>query len=69
MKLYFFPFAPNPTKVRLYIAEKRERGAAIELEEVLVNLVEGEQNGPEHLARNPRGALPVLELDSGSRGW
>ena len=31
-----------------------------------VSLGEGEQNSPEHLARNPRGALPVLELDDGS---
>ena len=23
MKLYFFPVAPNPTKVRLYLAEKK----------------------------------------------
>ena len=66
MKLYFFPIAPNPTRVRLYLAEKAEAGGPIELEEVLVNLPEGEQRKPEHLARNPAGALPVLELDDGS---
>ena len=37
MKLYFFPIAPNPTRVRLYVAEKRAAGATIELEEVPVN--------------------------------
>ena len=26
MKLYTFPFAPNPTKVMLYIAEREEAG-------------------------------------------
>jgi glutathione S-transferase len=66
VKLYFFPVAPNPTKVRLYIAEKREAGTSIPLEEIVVSLIEGEQQSPEHLARNPRGALPVLELDDGS---
>ena len=66
MKLYVFPIAPNPTRVRLYLAEKREAGCAIEVEEVMVNLREGEQRTPEHLARNPFGKLPVLELDDGS---
>lgn len=66
MKLYFFPVAPNPTKVRLYLAEKREGGATIPIEECSVNLRNGEQRSPEHLARNPRGKLPVLELDDGS---
>ena len=60
MKLYHFPGAPNPTRVLLFAREK-----ASEIEEVVVSLIEGEQNRPEHLARNPRGALPVLELDSG----
>lgn len=61
MKLYCFPVAPNPTKVRVYLAEK-----GIEIPEVLVSLPKGEQRLPEHLARNPLGALPVLELDDGS---
>ncbi len=66
MKLYFFPVAPNPTKVRLYLAEKTAGGAEIDLTEVTVNLREGEQKRPEHLARNPFGKLPVLELDDGT---
>lgn len=66
MKLYVFPVAPNPTKVRLYLAEKAEAGHGIELEEVTVSLPEGEQNTAEHAARNPFKRLPVLELDDGS---
>ncbi len=66
MKLYFFPIAPNPTRVRLYLAEKAAGGARIPIEEVPVNLIGGEQNAPEHLARNPFGAVPVLERDDGS---
>ena len=60
------PVAPNPTRVRLYVAEKREGGADMALTEVRVNLVKGEQNAPEHLARNPFGRSPVLGLDDGS---
>ena len=67
MKLYTFPVAPNPTKVRLYLAEKAALGCTIELEEVTVNLVEREHRSAEHIARNPFGTLPVLELDSGAR--
>ncbi len=61
MKIYTFRVAPNPTRVRVYLREK-----GIALEEVLVNLREGEQKSKEHLARNPFGNLPVLELDDGS---
>jgi len=66
MKLYVFPVAPNPTKVRLYLAEKAAGGATIDLSQVTVNLPQGEQRKPEHLTRNPFGRLPVLELDEGS---
>jgi glutathione S-transferase len=62
VKLYTFVIAPNPTKVRVYLAEK-----GIEIEQVSVNLPQGEQRSPEHLARNPLARLPVLELDDGSR--
>lgn len=66
MKLYFFPVAPNPTKVRLYLAEKRAAGGKLEVIEESVSLPEGEHRKPAHLARNPLGRLPVLELDDGS---
>jgi len=66
MKLYFFPVAPNPTRVRLYLAEKAEAGGRIELEEVVVKLPEGEQRTDAHLLRNPLGRLPVLEFDDGT---
>lgn len=65
MKLYSFPIAPNPTRVRLYLAEKAEAGAPIPIETVTVNLGSREQNSDAHRARNPLGALPVLELDDG----
>ena len=66
MILHFFPVAPNPTKVRLYIAEKEIGGSSLGIDESLVNLQSGEQNSPEFLVRNPLGKLPALELDDGS---
>ena len=65
MKLYWVQVAPNPTKVRLYLAEKNAAGADIALDDQVVRLMKGEQNTPEFLAINPFGALPVLELDDG----
>ncbi len=65
MKLYVFPVAPNPTKVRLYLAEKAAGGASLPIEEVQVSLPEGEQNSEEFRQRNPFTRLPVLELDDG----
>ena len=61
MKFYTFPPAPNPARVGFYLREKD-----IELETVIVDFLKGEQNSPEHLARNPAGTAPVLELDDGS---
>jgi|TARA_B100000315_G_scaffold112565_3_gene103145 glutathione S-transferase len=61
MKLYYFPIAPNPTKVRVYLAEK-----GIQVDEVVVDFRQQEQRSEQHLARNPLGKLPVLELDDGS---
>jgi glutathione S-transferase len=58
--------APNPTRLRLYLAEKALGGCPIELEFSSVDLPKGEQNSSEHLVRNPLGRLPVLELDDGS---
>ena len=52
MKLYDFPFAPNPRKVRVYLAEK-----GIQVPREMVNLPKGEQNSPEFLKRNPDDAV------------
>ena len=61
MKLYDFIGAPNPRKVRVYLAEK---GIEVPLEQV--NIMSGENRTPEFLKKNPLGGLPVLELDNGS---
>jgi glutathione S-transferase len=61
MKVYDFVGAPNPKRLRVYLAEK---GLTIPC--VPVNIVTGENRTPEFLKRNPLGGLPVLELDDGS---
>lgn len=61
MKLYDFPGAPNPKKLRVYLAEK---GIAVPIEQV--DIVSGKNRSPEFLKKNPLGGLPVLELDDGS---
>ena len=66
MKLYMVPLAPNPTKVMLYIAEREELGTEMGIEQIVVNTVKGRHKEPEHLARNPFGTVPTLELDDGS---
>jgi glutathione S-transferase len=66
MKLYMVPLAPNPTKVMLYIAERAELGLDMGIEQIVVNTVKGRHKEPEHLARNPFGTVPALELDDGT---
>lgn len=61
MKLYDFQYAPNPRKLRVYLAEK---GIAIPL--VPVDLLKDEQRAPEFLQLNPTGGVPVLVLDDGT---
>jgi len=61
MKLYSNRFAPSPRRVRMFAAEK-----GIRLEIVEVDISAGETRAAEFLARNPRGELPVLELDDGT---
>jgi len=61
MKLYDSKLAPNPRRVRIFLAEK-----GVEIESVQVDIGSAENRGPEFLARNPLGGVPVLELDDGS---
>ena len=65
MKLYMVPLAPNPTKVMLYIAERAAAGTELPIKQIVVNTLKGRHKEPEHLARNPFGTLPVLELEDG----
>jgi glutathione S-transferase len=61
MKIYDFVGAPNPKKLRVYLAEK-----GIKVPTEAVDIVQGMNRKPEFLKKNPMGGLPVLELDDGS---
>ena len=67
MKLYWFRVAPNPTRVRLCIAEKQAAGSDIEIQSVVIKIVKGEGQTPEFLQKSPFGTVPVLELEDGFR--
>jgi glutathione S-transferase len=61
MKLYDVSQAPNPRRVRIFLAEK-----GIEVPLVPVDLQRGENRSAEFLRRNPSGKVPLLELDDGT---
>jgi glutathione S-transferase len=61
MKIYDFNLAPNPRRLRIFVAEK---GLKIPTEQV--DIFARKNRTPEMLAKNPAGGLPFLELDDGS---
>jgi len=60
MKLYDSPHAPNPRRVRMFLAEK-----GVSLPTVSVDLGKLEQKSADFAAVNPLRRTPALELDSG----
>lgn len=52
--------APNPRRVRIFLAEK-----GIKLPVRVLSIVNGEHKGDEFLAINPLGQVPALALDDG----
>jgi glutathione S-transferase len=60
MKIYDFKLAPNPRRVRIFLAEK---GISVPFEEV--DIFKGINRQPEFLKKNSLGGIPVLELDDG----
>jgi len=61
MKLYDFARAPNPRRVRVFLAEK---GMSVPTEQVDLGTLQ--QKTPEFTAINPMQRLPVLVLDDGT---
>ena len=53
--------APNPRRVRIFIAEK-----GLDLPETPINLMKREHKSDEHRARNSLGQVPTLVLDDGT---
>ena len=61
MKLYDLKNAPNPRRVKIFLAEKK---VTLPIEEL--DIETRQHKAPEFLAKNPLGQLPVLELDDGT---
>jgi glutathione S-transferase len=61
MKIYNSPTAPNPRRVRVFLAEK---GVQVPYEDVDIGKAVNRQ--PEFRKKNPMAGVPVLELDDGA---
>jgi glutathione S-transferase len=61
MKIYDFALAPNPRRVRIFLAEK---GIDILYEQVDIGT--GQNREAWFIEKNPIGSLPVLEFDDGT---
>lgn len=61
MKLYDMTHAPNPRRVRIFLAEK-----GVEIEKVEVDVMGGENLQSAFLAINPRGVVPALQIEDGT---
>lgn len=62
MKLYDMKMAPNPRRVRIFLAEK----GISDFDRVEIDISEGENLREEFLKINPRGQIPTLVLDDGT---
>ena len=60
MKLYDYPGAPNPRRVKIFAFEK-----GMKLELIRCDLAKGEHKQQEFIKKNPSGKIPVLELNDG----
>jgi glutathione S-transferase len=61
MKILEFTQAPNPRRVRVFLAEK---GLQVPFEQV--NIGAADNRKPDFLKINPMGGVPVLQLDDGT---
>jgi len=61
MKLYVAPYAPNPRRVVMFMAEKD----IADIEIISLNLQEGEHRTDAFRAKSPLSQIPTLELDDG----
>jgi glutathione S-transferase len=61
VRLYDYTRAPNPRRVRIFLAEK-----GITVPMVQLDLFQDAHLTPDALKRNPYRGLPVLELDDGT---
>jgi glutathione S-transferase len=58
---FYNSIGPNPRVVKMFMAEK-----GLDIPRVEVDLMAGDNRREAHLARNPAGQMPTLELDDGA---
>lgn len=63
MKLYEMRRAPNPRRLRIFLAEKGIDLADLDIEQL--DLAAGDNLSADFRAKNPMGGVPVLEFDDG----
>ena len=61
MKLYDTKTAPNPRRVRIFLAEK-----GVDVPTVQVDIAGKENRSSPYIDKNPLGGVPMLELDDGT---
>ncbi len=61
MQLYDTKTAPNPRRVRIFLAEK-----GVEVATVQVDIAGRENRNSPYIDKNPLGGVPMLELDDGT---
>ena len=62
MKVYDTPLAPNPRRVRWFMAEK----GITDVDVITLSLMAGEHKTPEYLGKAGLANVPMLELDDGT---
>lgn len=62
MKIYDTPLAPNPRRVRWFMAEK----GITDIPVVTLNLMAGEHKTPEYVGKAGLANVPMLELEDGT---
>ena len=62
MKLYDLKAGTNTSRVRIFLAEK-----GVKLPTLEVDMMKGENKGPDYPSKNPVGTMPLLELDDGTK--
>jgi glutathione S-transferase len=63
LKIYDYKGFPNPTRVRIALAEK---GLSEKVEFISVDVPGGEHRLPAFVRKNPYATVPVLELEDGT---
>lgn len=66
MRLFDAAFAPNPRRLRMFMAEKQIPLEGGPIERIVLDLPKSEHRTPEFRQKSPLAQVPCLELDDGT---